>query len=52
MKPEYGENQPDKNMCRPHGNFLPCRFCDENIKENGIENTAESEKTRQKRKYF
>mgnify|MGYP001560139337 FL=1 len=49
MKPEYGENQPDKNMCRSHGNFLPCRFCDENIKENGIENTAESEKNEAKK---
>lgn len=37
------------DMCHPHGNFFPCQTCDENIKENGIENTAKSEKAEAKK---
>lgn len=47
MKSEFGINSSD--TCHPRGNFLPCWFCDENIKENGIENTAKSEKAEAKK---
>lgn len=51
MKPELGKNPPDKNMCRPHGNFLPCTACDEAEKDKKTENAEEEkENKRAKRK--